>query len=88
MLGGGRYIKRFFHLVTLKAVLESSSPICQVIFKPRLPLGIFVSDLHLGRVSGVFDGQAKEQGLEAPGDPEIWKASRPLGRRVGSFWRV
>ncbi|CAK9010820.1 unnamed protein product [Durusdinium trenchii] len=37
----------------------------EVIFKPRLPLGIFVSDLHLGRVSGVFDGQAKEQGLEA-----------------------
>jgi len=37
----------------------------EVVFKPRLPLGIFVSDVQAGRVSGVLDGQAKEQGLEA-----------------------
>ena len=28
-------------------------------------MGIFVSDVQAGRVSGVLDGQAKEQGLEA-----------------------
>ena len=39
----------------------------QVVFKPRLPMGIFVSDVQGGRVSGVLDGQAKEQGLEPPG---------------------
>lgn len=36
----------------------------EVVFKPRLPMGIFVSDVQGGRVSGVLDGQAKEQGLE------------------------
>lgn len=36
----------------------------EVTFKPRLPMGIFVSDVQGGRVSGVLDGQAKEQGLE------------------------
>jgi hypothetical protein len=39
----------------------------QVVFKPRLPMGIFVSDVQGGRVSGVLDGQAKEQGLEPSG---------------------
>ena len=39
----------------------------QVVFKPRLPMGVFVSDVQGGRVSGVLDGQAKEQGLEASG---------------------
>ena len=47
--------------------LNNSGNGAQVVFKPRLPLGIFVSDVQAGRVSGVLDGQAKEQGLEAWG---------------------
>lgn len=46
---------------------ETTAATAQVVFKPRLPLGIFVSDVQAGRVSGVLDGQAKEQGLEAWG---------------------
>ncbi|CAJ1346473.1 unnamed protein product [Effrenium voratum] len=36
----------------------------EVVFKPRQPLGIFVSDLKNGHVSHVLEGQAMEQGLE------------------------
>ena len=56
---------------------ETTAATAQVVFKPRLPLGIFVSDVQAGRVSGVLDGQAKEQGLEA------WGGTGGTGSRCG-----